>query len=110
MIGKKVVSQESVPLFRVKEVLAERNKEGELNYEQQQAFDYSKKFTKVTPAKGEKLLKDLKAIDGLDEDFIVKAIDVLPSDIEAVRLVAGKTSIGEEKLKQVVELTSKYAK
>jgi len=111
MIGKKIISARNSPLYDVKEVLTERNKEGELTYEQQHAFEYAKKFAKVTPAKGEKLLKDLKEIEGLDEDFITKAIDVLPADIETARLILYKGSaMADDKLKQVVEITSKYAK
>src|SRR3989344_1879707 len=111
MIGKKVISSQNSPLFEVKEVLSERNKDGELTYEQQHALDYSKKFTKVTPAKGEKLLKELREIEGLDEDFITKAIDILPIDMETARLISYKGSaITDDKIKQVVELTSKYAK
>lgn len=111
MIGKRVVLTENVPLFAVKETLAERNKEGELTYEQQQAFDYSKKFAKIAPSKGEKLLKELQAVEGLDADFIAKTVDILPQDIEVARLIPYKGSnIGDDKLKQVVELVSKYAK
>ncbi|MAG18171.1 MAG: DNA-directed RNA polymerase subunit F [Candidatus Diapherotrites archaeon] len=112
MIGKKIVSQENLSLFELKQVLSERNKEGELSYEQQAAFDYSKKFAKVSPSKGEKLLKDLKAIEGLDDDFITKAIDILPTDLDTAKLIAYRTNpnLDDEKLKKVVELTSKHAK
>lgn len=111
MIGKRVVSSQNVPLYEVKETLSERNKEGELRYEQQQAFDYAKKFCKIAPAKGEKLLKELEDIEGLDNDFISKAADVLPADIDTARLLSYKAnSIPDEKLKQVVELVSKYSK
>ncbi|HZX19463.1 MAG TPA: DNA-directed RNA polymerase subunit F [archaeon] len=110
MIGKKIIEQKNIPLYEIKEVLAERNKEGELRYEQQAAFDYSKKFAKVTPAKGEKLFKDLQAIEGLDDEYIVKAIDLLPMDLETARLINPKGDISEEKLKEIVELTSKQAK
>ena len=58
MIGKKLVSQKNVPLFEMKEILAERSKEGELNYEQQQAFDYSKKFLSDARKRG-------KAFEGI---------------------------------------------
>ncbi len=110
MIGKKLLSAQNAPLFEVKELLSERHKEGELTYEQQAALDYSKKFSKVTPAKGEKLLKELRELD-LDEDFITKAIDILPSDAETAKLIPYKGSgITDDKIKQVVEITSKYAK
>ncbi len=111
MIGKQVISRENVPLYAVNEVLAERSKDGELNYEQQQAFEYSKKFSKITPAKGEKLLKELREIEGLSEDFITKAVDILPLDVNAARLISGKDmGIDNAKLEQVVAATSKYAK
>ncbi len=112
MIGKRQVSARDVPLFEVKEILAERNKEGDLTYEQQQAFDYAKKFAKVTPAKGGKLLSELQAIDGLDDDFITKAIDVLPADLNTAKLILykGGAVVSDETLKQVVDIVSKYAK
>ncbi|MCR4368536.1 MAG: RNA polymerase Rpb4 family protein [archaeon] len=112
MIGKKIVSRQNVPLYEVKQVLTERNKEGELTYEQQAAFDYSKKFAKLTPAKAEKFIQELKAIEGLDEDFITKTIDILPQDLEAAKLVMYKsqTNVDDATLGKVVELASKYAK
>ena len=110
MIGKKIVSTRNVTLVDVKETLTERNKEGELRYEQQQAFDYSKKFAKLTPAKAEKLLKELKEIEGLDEDFITKTVDILPQTIEVARLISAKGTVSDDKLKQIVELAIKYAK
>ncbi|MCR4336168.1 MAG: RNA polymerase Rpb4 family protein [archaeon] len=112
MIGKKIVSQKNLPLFELKQILSERNKDGELTYEQQAAFDYAKKFAKITPAKAEKLLKDLKGIEGLDEDFITKLIDILPTDLDTAKMIAYRTNpnLDDEKLKQIVELTSKHAK
>ena len=110
MIGKKLLSSQNSPLFEVREILSERNKEGELTYEQQHALDYAKKFAKLTLAKGEKLLNELKEL-GLDEDFITKAVDILPADAEIAKLIPYKGSaITDGQIKQVVELTSKYAK
>jgi DNA-directed RNA polymerase subunit F len=111
MIGKKVISTKNIPLCEVKEILSERQKQGDLTYEQQQALDYSKKFSKLTPSKAEKLAEELRQIEGLDEDFIIKALDILPTDLDTARLIAYKSgAINEDKLKQVVELASKYAK
>ena len=111
MIGKKLISSVNAPLYEVKEILSERNKEGELTYEQTQAFDYSKKFSKVTPAKGEKLKDELKKIDGIDEDFVTKAVDIMPADLETARLIPYKgVAVSEDSLKKVVETVSKYAK
>ncbi len=109
MIGKKIVSSMNLPLFEVNELLSARHKEGELTYEQQHALDYSKKFSKITPAKGEKLTKELREL-GLDEDSVTKIVDILPQDLETARLIVYKSAgISEEKLKQAVELVSKCA-
>ena len=112
MIGKKIVSEENIPLFRVREILTERNKESELSYEQQQAFDYSKKFAKLTLAKGEKLVASLNEIDGLTQDLIVKIVDVLPTDTETMQLVLYKSNvtIDDAKIKEILEIISKYVK
>ncbi len=112
MIGKKQVSAKDVPLYEVKEILSGRNKEGDLTYEQQQAFEYSKKFAKVTPAKGEKMNSELQAINGLDDDFITKVIDIMPPDLNTAKLILykGGAQVSDETLKQVVEVVSKYAK
>ena len=111
MIGKRLISMRNAPLYEVKEILSERNKEGELTYEQTQAFDYSKKFSKITPAKGGKLIEDLRAIEGIDDDFVIKAVDVMPADLETARLIPYKgATVSEDALKKVVEAVSKYAK
>jgi len=110
MIGKKIIEQSNVPLHEVKTILSERNKDGELNYEQQAAFDYSKKFAKITPAKGEKLSKDLQDIEGLTEDLKTKIIDLVPADLESVQLILYKSELSDDTAKQILEITSKYVK
>ncbi len=111
MIGKKLISSKPLPLYEVKNILSEMAKNGELRYEQAQSLEYAKKFCKLTESKGEKLKKELSEIQGLDEDFICKVLDILPPDIETARLINPKQgSISEESLKQVVEVVSKYIK
>ncbi|MEM4256867.1 MAG: RNA polymerase Rpb4 family protein [Candidatus Diapherotrites archaeon] len=111
MIGKKLISIKPLSLFEVKEILSERAKQGELRYEQAQALEYAKKFSKLAPSKAEKLKQELSTIQGLDEDFICKVLDILPPDIETAKLISVKQgSVSEESLKQVVEVVAKYLK
>jgi DNA-directed RNA polymerase subunit F len=113
MIGKENLGQKPVTLVTVKEILKERNADAdtELSYEQKTAFDYSKKFAKLTKAKHEKILAELKAIEGLEEDFAVKLIDVMPEDFEVVKVLAHKSSkASEDDLKQAFEVVKKYLK
>ena len=111
MIGKENLGQKPVSLIQVKEMLKGRNAETELSYEQKTAFDYSKKFAKLTKAKHDKLLAELNAIEGIEEEFAVKLVDIMPEDFEIVKVLAHKSSkASEDALKNAFELVKKYLK
>ncbi len=111
MIGRKINSKEPIALFELKELLSERSKEGELTFEQQAALDYSKKFSPLTKSKSEKLLNELKKIDGVSLDLIVKIVDLLPQTDEELQLILSKgTSLNEFQSKNILQLTQKYKK
>ena len=111
MIGKRVNSSEDVPLYKVKDLLKEKSKEGELSYEQNLTYDYVKKFGKITPAKAEKLLEELKKVDGMDDKTAIKILDILPKEEEKLKLLVPKDStMDESKLKEILELVTKYGK
>lgn len=109
MIGKKIISNKAVPLFEVKEILAERNEKGELTYEQNLTYGYSKKFSKISKSKGAKLLDELKNIEGIDEKLAVKLVDILPKDLEDLNLVIPKgIKIEEDKLQEILKTIKKF--
>lgn len=110
MIGKKLESSKPVPIFEVKELLKEREADGELTYEQTLANDYVKKFSKLTKAKGPKLIEALSPLVE-DQELAVKIADIMPVEIERLKLLFPKgTNIDEAKLKEIHELVLKYAK
>jgi DNA-directed RNA polymerase subunit F len=112
MLGKKINSKEPLPLYAVKEVLSERSKEStEMTYEQQMAFEYSKKFSLLTKAKLEKLLKTLRGIEGLPEEFIVSVVDVVPKDEGELNLLLSKgPELNAEQKKAVLDALAKALK
>jgi DNA-directed RNA polymerase subunit F len=111
MIGRKINSKEPMALFELKEVLTERNKEGELTFEQQSAFDYSKKFTPLTKVKSEKLLSELKKIEGISDELIIKIVDLVPNDKDELQLILPKgTSLNDSQTEKILQLVQKTAK
>lgn len=113
MIGKKVLASRSVTLSEVNELLKERKKEKgekeELNYEQDLTLKYSKKFGKLSLQKAQKLFAELSEIQGLSEDFRVKLVDILPKEIETLRVLVPKNqTVPEETLTQILEIIKKY--
>jgi len=110
MIGKRLDSNENIPLYEVKEIIKERAPE-EPTYEQGMSKDYVGKFTGITKAKGEKLLAGLQEIEGISRDLAISIVDILPENPEQVRLLVPKgTELGEESLKLALEAVDKVRK
>ncbi len=112
MIGQGLVEEKPITLSEVKVLLAAKKKDSELNYEQDIAIKYAKKFSKLTPKETEKAKADLSAIESLNEETVVKIIDILPTKKEVLDLIVAKSSpvIPEEDLAKVLEITKKYSK
>jgi DNA-directed RNA polymerase subunit F len=111
MIGKKINSVQEIPFFEVKELMKERSAEGDMNYEQGLAYDYIKKFSKVSKVKGEKMLAELREVEGMSDSLAISIINLLPSDIDVLRLILPKDSpFSEEQLKKIIEVSVKYSK
>ena len=111
MIGKKLLTSKVIPLYEVKELIKERGQSSELTYEQNITDGYAKKFSKLTKAKGAKLMEELQKIEGLDEKLIIKITDVLPTDIDRLNLILPKSvTLSEGIPQQIIDLVNKYVK
>ena len=111
MIGKKINSVKQVPIYEVREVLKERSADSDLNYEQNLAYEYSKKYSKLAPAKGEKMLEELKEIEGMTDSFAISVMDIMPADLDIAKLLLPKGSaFTEDQLKKIISMSEKYSK
>ncbi len=109
MIGEKILEKKVVTLVEVKDLLKENKKMKDLNYEQEAAYNYAKTFSKLTRTKADKLLKDLKAIDGVSEEFAVKIVDIMPMEKEILKILIPKESeFKEDTLDTILETVKKY--
>jgi len=111
MIGEKILDKRPINLTEVKQLLAERKKEKDLSYEQDITLKYAKKFSKLSLANAKKLELELKQVEGLSQEVIVKLIDVLPMKKEKLQLLIPKeTVLNEASLQKVLALCNKYRK
>ncbi len=111
MIGKKINSSRYAPLYEAKDILKARSEEGELTYEQNLTYAYSKKFSKISKAKGEKLLQELKKIEAIDDLLAIKLVDILPNDLDELNLIIQKNVKLEETVMQdILKIIKKYRK
>ncbi len=86
----KVISTSPVPLSLVKEVLEKRAEAGEeLGYEQANALEHAKAFSKMESKKVISLAGKLrKAVPQLNEDTSVKLAEISPSTPALVKAIA----------------------
>ncbi|MEM3364219.1 MAG: RNA polymerase Rpb4 family protein [Candidatus Micrarchaeia archaeon] len=108
MIGKEIKSARAVPLCEVANILEERQKEGELGFEQKATLDYAQKYSHVSVAKAHELMHKIADLQFASEAMAVKLIDLMPKTEEEVKLIfqQEKRDITSAQAKQVLDILS----
>jgi DNA-directed RNA polymerase subunit F len=108
----KIGESKPVPLAVVRNLLAKREREGELHYEQKLALDYAKKFAKLDQKEAEDVIGALMKLEipRFKERHAVKLVDIMPEDKTAVRAVFSKESItlNPEQTESVLKILNKH--
>lgn len=105
MEDKKVVT-----LAEVKEILDERQKDGELTPEQKLSLEHSQKFSRVDSKKAKKLVKELVELGFVSEINAVKIADIMPTNADDVRLIFSKerASVEKKDIEKILSVVEKY--
>lgn len=105
-----IISEELLPNVKAKELLEEREKAGELKYEQKNSLEILRKFVKLDSKKTEELIAELKKIEKLRDRHIVSIVNFLPEDREDLRAVLHKdySSLTDEEIDEVLKIVKKY--
>ena len=99
-----------VPLAEVKDILAERQGEGELTAEQKLSLEHAQKFSRLDSKKAKKLIKELTELGFVSEVNAVKIADILPSHPDDVRLIFSKerASVEKKDIEKILSIVQKY--
>ena len=106
----KVKEEQFVPWATAKKILEKRSKESELGYEQKNALEFLRKFSKVSEKKTEELMEELGKISRLKERQIVAISDMLPQNEEELRVLFANeiVTLKDEDKKKVLSLVKKF--
>ena len=85
-----IVKETLITNTKAKEILKERKKEIDFGYEQKNAYDYLKKYDRLTQKRVVDLIKKLKQVKKLRERQIVAIVNVMPKDKDDLRLLLEK--------------------
>ena len=111
----RVLSEESISIYDLRKKLEEiKKRDTELGFRAAKTEEYLKSFAKLDDKKVADLKKKLEdlAIPRLKGDHISKLIDILPGDVEEVRLVLNSYSITvtNENLAKIADVIKEYRK
>jgi len=108
-LPRKIVDSRPTTTAEAKKVL-EKAKEEELGEFQRRTLDYAIKFSKISPQKAEKLVKELGEKFQLERKDAIQIANVMPRYIEELRtIVAIKGRIvGGTQLEDMLKLVNGY--
>jgi len=111
-----VMEKKHVTIAETKNVLdkaKKRYKEAEMEmlYEQKRALDHANKADNLNFRDSGSMIKKLSELElELNEDQIVKIVDLLPETVDDVRAVFAKERFkyGEEEIKKILDVVAQY--
>jgi DNA-directed RNA polymerase subunit F len=98
-----IKSSKPVPVSDAKEILAKRDKDGELGYEQSQALENAERF--ANPDKTAKTIKALAKNEKISEELAAKIADVRPTKPATLKalLVKDRVELSDEEVDSVLK-------
>jgi DNA-directed RNA polymerase subunit F len=106
---KEIISEEEVTLPQVKKLLAQRQKEGELSFQQSITHEHASTFSKMAPAVATKLVERLLKNYEISRAQAVQVVNIAPITVEELRSIldARSTSLTDEQMIEIVDLVIK---
>lgn len=100
-----IISEELITNSKAKELIENREKEGELKYEQKNSLDILRKFVKLESNKIDGLVSELKKIEKLRDRQIISIVNFLPEDRDDLRVVLHKdySSLIDEEIDAILK-------
>ena len=110
MIGKNVIKKEEIPGVTVKETLEEFSQEYELNYEQNVTLNHLARFPRYSAEDTEKIIAELQSELGLRHKVAVHIVDLIPKDIDDLRLIFAKEpiQINKDEMEKILDILNQY--
>ncbi len=109
MTNIEVLNEAPLTMAELKEKLEDiKKRDKEISERAQKTLDYLNKFSKLKDKEALKLKEDILKLNipRLKEKQVIKIIDVMPNDIESLKLIfsADNVTIKQEDLQKMLEL------
>jgi len=107
----KVESEKFVAWPLIKKTLEKKEKEKELSYEQKNALEHLRKFSKISEKSAAEMAEELGKIERLKEKHAVSIINHMPQDLDELRVLFANeiASLSEDDKKKIISIVKKYS-
>lgn len=108
-----IIEEAPIPMYELKDEINKiKKRDNELNFRAAKTEEYLNQFTTLGPRKGKEFFDEIEAlgIPRLKPEHIYKIADILPVDLESVKLVLqGYTlTVSQENMKKIAEVVKNY--
>ena len=99
-----------VTLPEARKMLEEAAEERELTYEQNLALQHAQQFARIDPEKAKKMKEELLQIEGVNEYYATRIVDLLPTHPDDVRAIfaTDKIVLQLSQMEAILEIVGKY--
>jgi len=93
-----------------KKILERKAKEKELGYEQKNALEHLRKFSKLSEKAMNGMVEELKKLEKLRERHIVSIVNILPQDLDELRLLFANeiVTLSDDDKKKILSIVKKF--
>ncbi len=106
----KVKDEKYISWANARKILEKKGKEKELGYEQKNALEFLRKFSKLTEKKAKEMSEELSKIDRLKDKHVIQIMDMLPKTQDDLKVLFAHEIISptEDDKKKILAVVKKY--
>ncbi len=107
-----IIEEKFVSWADARKILEKKAKEKELGYEQKNALEHLRKFSRMTQKSLTDLDSELSKIERLKDRHRTAITDMLPSDDDELKMIFSNDiiTISDEDKKKIIAVVKKFAK
>jgi DNA-directed RNA polymerase subunit F len=96
---------------QARKILEAKEKDKEMGYEQKNAMEFLKKFSKLSEKKTSEMFEKLGEISKLKDRHKIMIINMQPSDLDEVRVLFAHEiiNLSEDEKKKIISTVKKFA-
>ncbi len=106
-----IIEEKLVSWADAKKILEKKEKERELGYEQKNALEHLRKFSKLSLKKVNEMMDELKKNERLKEKHIINIVNHLPKNIDELNILFSNEiiTLSEEEKKVILKVVDKFS-